>query len=257
MTNEELLPSLLSTQAEAMVERAKHLGLTWTLRPATVTDLGANPSVICDGDTAVLGAISLIGQVFDGKRVTMLQIPPGGNFIIGTYGEGQFYQARTTLTTAANVIFSGIPTNLRSLKLSWTARGTAAVATQAISMQFNADASAAYYHEFLQGLNVTASAGNGTATTSAHIGLVVGASASATVYGSGTVDIVGWDAPHSTSLGWTYSSQALGSSAAAFTHQTGGGVWLGGTGSNSSLVIGPSSGTFDVESDFQLFGEYS
>jgi hypothetical protein len=84
--NEEELPKLLASQAEAVVERAKSLGLTWTLRPATVSTAptsSAPPSVIYDGDTVPIGAISLIGTVAVDDRVMMLVIPPGGSYIIG------------------------------------------------------------------------------------------------------------------------------------------------------------------------------
>lgn len=84
--SEEQLPDLLATQAGAVVERAKSLGLTWTLRPATVATAPtttAPPTVICDGDTIPLGAISLIGRVYADDRVMTLLIPPGGTYIIG------------------------------------------------------------------------------------------------------------------------------------------------------------------------------
>ena len=85
MTDDQL-PELLAVQAGAVVERAKSLGLTWTLRPGTVETAptsSAAPTVICDSDTVAIGAISLIGRVFANDRVMMLMIPPGGNYIIG------------------------------------------------------------------------------------------------------------------------------------------------------------------------------
>lgn len=80
---EQQLPELLSVQAQAMVDGAKRLGLTWTLRPATVTANADGPSVVYDGDTILVGAVPLNGSAIPGDRVMMLQIPPGGNYIIG------------------------------------------------------------------------------------------------------------------------------------------------------------------------------
>lgn len=78
------LPDLLSIQAQAVVDRAKALGLTWTLRPATVNvSYGTDPAVIYDGDTEQVGVTSLIGDLQPSSRVMMLQVPPAGNFVLG------------------------------------------------------------------------------------------------------------------------------------------------------------------------------
>lgn len=78
------LPDLLSVQAQAVVERAKALGLTWTLRPATVNvSYGSDPTVIYDGDTEQVGVVSLVGDLQPSGRVMMLQVPPAGNFVLG------------------------------------------------------------------------------------------------------------------------------------------------------------------------------
>lgn len=78
------LPELLSVQAQAVVDRAKALGLTWTLRPATVNvAYGAAPTVIYDGDTEQVGVTSLVGDLQPAGRVMMLQVPPAGNFVLG------------------------------------------------------------------------------------------------------------------------------------------------------------------------------
>lgn len=83
----EPLPELLSVQAQAVVDRAKALGLIWTLRPAAVqTSSSSAPTVIYDGDTEPVGAVTLIGNVLPDDRVMMLQVPPAGNFIIGKVG---------------------------------------------------------------------------------------------------------------------------------------------------------------------------
>lgn len=86
LTPEQLAPELIGVGAQAIKENAKRLGLIWSLRPGTVQELdGSNgwASVIFDGDTVALGALSLVGAVVAGQRVMGMAVPPGGNFIIG------------------------------------------------------------------------------------------------------------------------------------------------------------------------------
>jgi hypothetical protein len=84
-----MAPSLIGVGAQSIVDRARQLGLTWTLRPATVVTFvvaTGTATVQFDGDTATLGVVSLIGQVSPNQRVMCMSVPPGGNFIIGSIG---------------------------------------------------------------------------------------------------------------------------------------------------------------------------
>lgn len=69
---------------DAIVDRAKHLGLTWGLRMATVDDGTVASAVLAtyDGDDVSIGMVSMVGTLTAGARVYVLQVPPGGNFII-------------------------------------------------------------------------------------------------------------------------------------------------------------------------------
>lgn len=83
---QQLAPDLIGVGAQAIQDNAKRLGLTWTLRPATVQDYnGSNgqTSVIFDGDTVAVTALALVGILIPDQRVMGMIIPPGGNFIIG------------------------------------------------------------------------------------------------------------------------------------------------------------------------------
>ena len=70
--------------AAAMADR---LGLTWQLRPATVassTEASSTVSVLLDGDTAPIDAVSLLGGWLQvGARVMVAAVPPAANFIVG------------------------------------------------------------------------------------------------------------------------------------------------------------------------------
>lgn len=106
MTEPQQLPALLGATAESIVDNAKDLGLTWTLRPATVVSDPSGPSVIYDGDSAVVGVETLIGTAIPTDRVMMLQIPPGGNYIIGRL-TGTPFTPKTTLTFRGEVLATG------------------------------------------------------------------------------------------------------------------------------------------------------
>jgi len=71
-----------SAGAQALVNDAQRLGLTWDLRPATVGS--TDPlQVTVDADTIPINATSMVGVLTAGRRVYVLLIPPSGVFIVG------------------------------------------------------------------------------------------------------------------------------------------------------------------------------
>jgi hypothetical protein len=84
MRNDQVVPDLISVGLQALKERAKDLGITWGLRPATVVSVhsyGLNATY--DGDTKPINMTSMIGTLGPGERVYVLSIPPSGNFVVG------------------------------------------------------------------------------------------------------------------------------------------------------------------------------
>lgn len=79
-------PDLVSTGVQTLVETARRLGLEWTLRMATVqsSDSSSGITAIYDGDTEPITMLSLTGLDPPGARVSVIQVPPAGNYIIGT-----------------------------------------------------------------------------------------------------------------------------------------------------------------------------
>jgi len=77
-------PELISTGVQVAADTGKRLGLTWTLRPGTITAIDPL-TVVHDGDfqQTKIGIISLIGRLPVGTRVMTLGIPPAGNYAIG------------------------------------------------------------------------------------------------------------------------------------------------------------------------------
>jgi hypothetical protein len=78
-------PNLIGVGAQSVSQNAIRLGLTWRMRPATVATVDSLTSVtiVQDGDTAEIAAVSLVGTVAVGDRVMSILLPPAGVFIIG------------------------------------------------------------------------------------------------------------------------------------------------------------------------------
>ncbi len=75
-------PGIITAAMNQVVDQARSLGLTWTLRMATVTT--DDPlSITYDGDTVPLNATSMIGLLSEGQRVYSIILPPSGNFVVG------------------------------------------------------------------------------------------------------------------------------------------------------------------------------
>ena len=240
---------------QALIENAKRLGLIWTLRLATVVD-GSDPTAInatYDGDTAAIDMTSMIGSLAPSERVYVLQVPPSGNFIAGSAASGGIYRARQLLTaTAASVVFSGIPTNLRSLQLRWKARSDTAALIAAANMQINASGAAVYTSEDIQGNGAAVTASATIGAVQNLIGFAAAATSPAGLFGSGVVEFASWDRT-STFLTWTYSTGVMSSGAVA---RTGAGIFSV-VGPWTSITITPGLGSWIAESDFQLEGIYS
>jgi hypothetical protein len=75
-----------------LIDDAQRLGISWTLRPGTVT-ISSPLKVTFDGDDTPITAVSLIGVLAEATRVMGLLIPPGGNFIVG-YNDGNTHTSR-------------------------------------------------------------------------------------------------------------------------------------------------------------------
>jgi hypothetical protein len=101
-------PALIGIGAQSIVDRAKELGLTWTLRPAVVTRVGDsannnNTEIIYDGDTVPIGCVNVTGNTLTlGQRVMGLIFPPSGNLIIGLVEPVDSWQTPTLINGWVN-----------------------------------------------------------------------------------------------------------------------------------------------------------
>ncbi len=95
-------------RVKAIQDNADRLGLTWGLRPATVTS--ADPvQARYDGDSEAIGMVSMVGVVAVGQRVYAIRVPPSGNYIAGVVADPLVCRLRVT---AAPAIASGAQTTL-------------------------------------------------------------------------------------------------------------------------------------------------
>lgn len=102
------LPGLLGIGAEALVQNASRLGLTWRLRLGTVVDNAGNGTdffaVRLDGDEQTIPVTSMIGAQAVDTRVYVISIPPAGNYAIGwVTGDVPRYPGTRIATTIISV----------------------------------------------------------------------------------------------------------------------------------------------------------
>jgi len=96
MTDEDLSTKAAVSAVEEVQANAENLDLKWGLRPAQVNDITGNAvQIILDGDTNLVPAISLIGNLAKGARVWALKIPPSGNYVVGFAGGAPLPQMGT------------------------------------------------------------------------------------------------------------------------------------------------------------------
>lgn len=113
-------PNLIGVGAQSIAENASRLGLTWGLRPATVTTV-TSPTLVQvrqDGDTENVFVVSLIGGVAVGDRVMTITVPPAGIYIVGLLpsasGRAACYCYLETISYAADDVF--VPTDYPGLR---------------------------------------------------------------------------------------------------------------------------------------------
>lgn len=102
MNPPEITSEIFGVMAKAMVENANRLGLTWVMRRATVVNRTPGTIFITaqyDGDATPIGMVNLIGGVSNGARVYVLQVPPSGNYVIGS---DDYTDAMPPATTSYN-----------------------------------------------------------------------------------------------------------------------------------------------------------
>lgn len=102
-----------ATLVAALLAEARRLGLTWDIRPATVSaTAGSSVTAVYDGDTVPVPMVNLAGWVpAAGARVMAIAVPPAGNYVIGS-------------ATAALAVKSRILDSFTTTSTAYTTAGT-------------------------------------------------------------------------------------------------------------------------------------
>jgi len=248
-------------------DNANRLGLAWQIRIATVVDVTdpANPSIVFDGDdTGTPGpAISTIGNPGANSRVYVLDTPgpdgtSGAQYIIGPAtprppGEWSY---KKTLTSTQAAIVVPIPFDLTDLEVRWTARCDTGATFSDMRVQVNGDSSASYAWNFGQFVSAAAYAGSfSPGTTYYRAGYITGATAPADHFGSGVIFVTGWDRPHTKTLGFNSTSQALAVPTTTQIATTDGGVYNQVVpAAYTSLTFIPGGGAWVAGTSIRVYG---
>lgn len=155
-------------------------------------------------------------------------------------------------TAASWDVTTGL-TGYNQLKVLLQARGDTAATSIDVRMRCNNDSGANYGSQYVRGIAAAASAAEAASATSAHVGNIAAASATASHAGvgeiwipnyGGTTFFKGWNS----NLGW---SQAITTSTIAA--QALQGVWAN-TAAITRLTIFPSAGAFIAGSRLSIYG---
>lgn len=227
MTQPETTPDALALiTVDALITRARELGLTWGLRPATIVD-GTDPtSVIAlyDGDTVDVGMTSLIGAVPTGARVFVIAVPPAKNYVVGYAGNTPTSPVPTTFTITGDSDFV-VPTGWRFIRTRGVGGGGGGGGVTGAAT----------------GVGTAGGGGGGGYCESVFypgditgiVTVTIGAGGNGAVNGAGTGVTGGI-----TSFGslWTASGGAGGTGSTATTADTAGGRGLGGAAIDGNVL---------------------
>lgn len=194
-----------------------------------------------------------IAVVTAGTRLTASKLNELINQINSNTAVAAYRDTITTGGTVPDVTFSGIPSTLRKIEITYTARGDAALHTVDVYARINGDTGANYNHGILFSVNAGApGAGNAVAQTQGQVGACTAASAPAGRYGGGRANFIGWNAPHTSAL--VAEGFGGGISAAANSVNVSSTWVYVGAGPYTSITLRPLSGNFVTGSEFILVG---
>lgn len=142
--------------------------------------------------------------------------------------DGEWTASSLLVGNAASISFTGIPTNLRTLDVYWTARDDhAGFEGAGIYLRVNnASGASDYRTNHIQNTNTTV-VGQVVTANRAQAGIMARAGAAAGNFGSGRISFPAWNTPHANFLGFTYESILADATDPKKWHVTGGGVYIG------------------------------
>lgn len=107
-----------TTLVDSLIAQARALGLTWTLRLATVITVTPLQALF-DGDDTPLEMTSMIGPITSGSRIYVIIIPRSGNFVVGRVGGTPTRYLGANIGTATGFAASSTGTEVAFASSFW------------------------------------------------------------------------------------------------------------------------------------------
>lgn len=156
--------------------------------------------------------------------------------------------------TAATITFSNIPTNLKWLRVIWTARGNNASHQEHLKMRINNNSGANYFVMTNQLNNTTLSGQQiDSGAAQAFTGHVV-SNSTATNFSDGEILFPAWNATTEGKIAWLARTSSFSNTNALLDHI--GGIY-GAAGPYNRLDFFLANGSFVAGTQFLLEGEYA
>lgn len=161
--------------------------------------------------------------------------------------QGNYRNTNNLAASASTVTFNNIPRNIRHLRVSMTMKSDAG--NGLTFMTVNSDSSANYRYQNWN--SFTVGTDNNSSVTSSNLvfGVIVN-----TVYTTATIDIIGWNSPHSNYLTMQGQSGYISNTTGGSNNQYFNGAYTASGNNYTSLTIGNTAGTFAVGSQFTIHG---
>jgi hypothetical protein len=163
--------------------------------------------------------------------------------------------ATVTLSTSANIItFAGIPAGYKHLQLRYLSRSTRASGSDSVSFRFNSDSGSNYARHVLYGDGASAGAVATASDTLINCGLGAGASAGASMFGGGVVDILDYTSTVKNKTIRTLTGVDINGSGGDL--RLGSGLWFATPAAITSITLYANGGSSDfvTYSSFALYG---
>lgn len=170
-----------------------------------------------------------------------------------TGGDLELIGHQVLASPAASVVFSSIPATYQHLKAVIQGRSARVNTTEDLLMRLNADTGANYDYQMVNGANTTVTGLAGTGQTSAAVGNLPAANATANNAGQCIVDIAGY----TSALFKTYHSRSIdvyGTTAGDKLVQNVGGLYRSTTAISTVTFILSAGSNFVAGSMFSLYG---
>ena len=163
------------------------------------------------------------------------------------------YDSLSTVTLSAataSVTFAGIPTGYKHLQIRYIVRSTQASTETGINARLNSDTGSNYAWHYLFGDGASVAASAGATQTSLNLVNVTGASATASAFAVGVLDVLDYaNTSKYKTLRLLQGWDGNGNGRINFSS----GLWMS-TSANNAIEFYPSSGNWAQYSSFTLYG---